>query len=147
MAIGIAVKKKNLEEFTNMFENIASEENIQDLLPVINIDSKINLSELDKDMVNSLNELEPFGEANRTPIFIFKNLKIDSIRTLSEGKHIKLTLKQNNTIVSSIGFNLGKIAEEYKLGDKVDVVGMLELNAFNGYESIQINLKDIKKSI
>ena len=64
-----------------------------------------------------------------------------------EGKHLKLTLKDNNTIVNAIGFNMGKFAEEYRIGDKIDVVGNLEINSFNGVDSIQINLKDIMKSI
>ena len=98
-------------------------------------------------MVESLKMLEPFGEANKMPIFLFKNLKIDSIRALSEGKHLKLTLKDNNCIVNAIGFNLGHLAEDYRIGDKIDVVGSLEINTFNGVDSIQINLKDIMKSI
>ena len=98
-------------------------------------------------MVQSLKTLEPFGEANKMPIFLFKNLKIDSIRALSEGKHLKLTLKDNNVIVNAIGFNLGSLANEYRIGDKIDVVGTLEINTFNGVDSIQINLKDIMKAI
>ena len=81
------------------------------------------------------------------PVFAFKNLKIDSIRALSEGKHLKLTLKDNNVIVNAIGFNMGELAEDYRIGDKIDVVGTLEINSFNGMDSIQINLKDIMKSI
>ena len=98
-------------------------------------------------MVESLKELEPFGEGNKMPIFAFKNLKIDSIRALSEGKHLKLTLKDNNTIINAIGFNLGNLAEEYRIGDKIDVAGVLEINSFNGVDAIQINIKDIMKSI
>ena len=81
------------------------------------------------------------------PIFAFKNLKIDSIRALSEGKHLKLTLKDNNTIINAIGFNLGNLVEEYRIGDKVDVAGVLEINSFNGVENLQINVKDLMKSV
>ena len=91
--------------------------------------------------------LEPFGEANKMPVFVFRNLKINSIRALSEGKHLKLTLKDNNNIINAIGFNIGYLAEDYRIGDKVDVVGVLEINSFNGVDSIQINMKDIMKSI
>ena len=65
---------------------------------------------------------------------------------MSEGKHIKLTLKDDNLIIDAIGFNLGHLTEEYRIGDKIDVVGTLEINRFNGMESVQINLKDIRKS-
>ena len=81
------------------------------------------------------------------PIFAFKNLKIDSIRSLSDGKHLKLTLKEGNTVINAIGFNMGHFINEYRIGDKVDVAGVLEINHFNGVESVQINLKDIMKSI
>ena len=74
------------------------------------------------------------------------NLKIDSIRALSEGKHLKLTLKDNRNIVNAIGFNLGELSNDYRIGDKVDVVGNLEINSFNGVESVQINMKDLRKS-
>ena len=81
------------------------------------------------------------------PIFAFKNLKIDSMRALSEGKHVKLTLKDGNIIISAIGFNMGSLAEEYKIGDKIDVAGILEINTFNGEDNIQINIKDLMKAI
>ena len=69
-----------------------------------------------------------------------------SIRALSEGKHIKLTLRDKNIVIDAIGFNMGSLADEYLLGDRIDVVGSLEINKYNGRESIQINLKDIRKS-
>ena len=76
-----------------------------------------------------------------------ENLKIDSIRALSEGKHLKLTLKDNNYIINAIGFNIGYLANEYRIGDKIDVAGVLEINTFNGVDNLQINIKDIMKSI
>ena len=147
MAVGITVREEHFDEFREKFENIAISKHIEEILPIINIDAKINLSDINKEMVESLKELEPFGEGNKMPIFVFKNLKIDSIRALSEGKHLKLTLKDNNTIVSAIGFNLGHMVEEYRIGDKIDVVGVLEINSYNGVENLQINIKDIMKSI
>ncbi len=93
MAVGITVKKENIEKFAEEFEKVAKEAKIDEIMPIINIDAKIDLNDINKEMVESLNKLEPFGEGNEMPIFAFKNLKIDSIRALSEGKHIKMTLK------------------------------------------------------
>ena len=147
MAVGIAVRQSKFEKFKNELEEIAKQAHIDEIIPIINIDAKINLNDINKDMVESLKILEPFGEANKMPIFAFKNLKIDSIRALSEGKHLKLTLKENNVVINAIGFNLGILANEYRIGDKVDVAGVLEINNFNGVESLQINIKDVMKSI
>ena len=147
MAVGVTIRKEKLEEFRKEFEKVAEEEKIEEIVPVLNIDSKIDLSYVDKEMIDSLKELEPFGEANKMPIFAFKNLRIDSIRALSEGKHLKLTLKEDNRIINAIGFNMGSLAEEYRIGDKIDLAGVLEINTFNGVDNLQINIKDVMKSI
>ena len=147
MAIGITIKKEKFEDFKKEFEKVARNSKIDEIVPIINIDAKIDFSTINKEMVDSLKELEPFGEGNKMPVFAFKNLKIDSIRALTEGKHLKLTLKEGNTVVNAIGFNMGKFAEEYRIGDKVDVVGVLEINTFNGVDNLQINIKDVMKSI
>ena len=147
MAIGITIKKDKFNDFAKEFEKIAKDAKIDEIIPIINIDAKINLSDVSRETVESLKQLEPFGEGNKMPIFALKNLKIDSIRSLSEGKHIKMTLKDGNSVINAIGFNLGHLADEYKIGDKIDVVGTLEINSFNGVDSLQINLKDVMKSI
>ena len=147
MAVGINVKKDNFEKFKEKFEEIAKQKHIEEIVPILKIDALINLDEIDKNIVESLKELEPFGEENKMPLFAIKNLKIDSIRALSEGKHLKLTLKDNKNIINAIGFNLGYMSNEYKIGDKIDAVGNLEINTFNGVDNIQINLKDVMKSI
>ena len=147
MAIGITIKKDNFDKFAKELENIAKDSKIDEIIPIINVDAKINLNEVSRETVESLKQLEPFGEGNKTPIFALKNLKVDSIRSLSEGKHIKMTLKDGNSVVNAIGFNLGYLADEYRIGDKIDVVGTLEINSFNGVDSLQINIKDAMKSI
>ena len=147
MAVGLSLKKENLDDFKSAFEKIAKEYNIKEITPVIFIDSEISSDDLNKETVEQLNKLEPYGEANKTPIFLYKNIKIDSIRALSEGKHLKMTLKDNNSLINAIGFNMGNLVDEYLIGDKVDVIGTLEINLYNGTETIQINLKDIMKSI
>ena len=96
--------------------------------------------------IEELKLLEPFGDSNKEPLFVYKNLKIDSIRALTEGKHLKLTLRDINYRINAIGFNLGYLVDEYRIGDKIDLVGTIEINSFNGIESIQLNIKDIMKS-
>ena len=147
MAIGITIKKENFEKLKEAIEKYAQESNISDIMPIINIDKEINLKNINIEEVKSLELLEPFGEANKMPLFLLRNLKIDSIRALSGGKHLKLTLKQDNNIVDAIGFNMGDLSKEYLLGDKVDVVGTIEINSFGNKENIQINLKDIRKAM
>jgi single-stranded-DNA-specific exonuclease len=146
MAIGISIKKDEFSEFKKQFEEYASNSDIDKIIPIIYIDKEVSLKNISKEAVSELSLLEPFGEANKMPLFLYKNLKIHSIRALSEGKHLKLTLKDENFMIDAIGFNMGALSNEYLIGNKIDVVGTLEINSFNNMENIQINLKDIRKS-
>lgn len=147
MAVGLSIKQENFENFKQAFEEVAKNKNTKQLIQIIKIDAEINKKDLTISTVEDLKQLEPFGEKNRNPIFIYKNLKINSIRSLSEGKHLKLSLKDDNILINAIGFNLGYMAEDYLIGDKVNIVGNLEKNNFNEQETVQINLKDMMKSI
>ena len=146
MAVGLSLDEKNVEAFAEKFEEISSQARTSEIVSVIKIDKELKVKDIDIEKIKELSKLEPVGESNKMPIFIYKNLKINSIRALSEGKHMKLTLKDGNTIINAIGFNLGSVSSDYLIGDKVDVVGVLEINTFNGLDTIQINLRDIRKS-
>lgn len=147
MAVGLSLKEENFEEFKNEFEKIAKESKINQILPVIYIDGILTQDDIKPEFVKQLRKLEPFGEGNKMPLFAYKGLKINSIRALTEGKHLKLTLRDDNIIIDAIGFNMGSLVNDYLIGDKIDVVGVLEINEYNGRETVQINLKDIMKSI
>ena len=148
MAVGVSLKKEKFEAFREAFEKYVSKQEIDKLVPIIHIDKQVHDKDMDIHSVRELEKLEPFGEANKSPLMAYKNLKIDSIRVLTEGKHMKMTLKnENNRMITAIGFNMGHRAEEFLIGDKVDIVGFLEINSFNGVDSIQFNLQDIMKSI
>jgi len=147
MAVGLSVEKEKIGEFRKFFEKIAEEKNVKQIIPVINIDCEITKNDLKKETIEQIKMLEPFGEQNKQPLVVYKNLKIESIRALSEGKHLKLMLRDENITIDAIGFNMGELSEQYLIGDKIDVVGNLEINSFNGIEKIQINLKDVMKSV
>lgn len=147
MAVGLTVNKENFEEFKTKFEKFAEEKNVKQIEPIIKIDGEITKNNLTMQMVEDLKKLEPFGEKNERPYFLYKGVKINSIRALSEGKHLKLSVRDENQIIDVIGFNMGELAEEFLIGDKVDLVGVLEINEFNGMKKVQINLKDIMKSV
>ncbi len=147
MAVGVSLKKENFEKFKEDINSYIEKLNIKETKPIINVDMEVNLKDLNIQNVKELQKLEPFGEANETPIFFIRNLKIESIRAITEGEHLKLSLRDKHLQIDAIGFHMGEYTEHYKLGDKVDVLGNLEINSFGGIESIQINIKDMSKSL
>ena len=96
MACGLSVNELNFENFKTTLLNIGNNSNIIDLKPIISIDQTVDLNDIDTNVVHSLKLLEPFGESNSMPIFAIKNLRINSIRSLTNGKHLKLGLKDKS---------------------------------------------------
>ncbi len=143
MAVGVTLKTENFPKFKKELQEYGQNSHICDIIPIIYIDEEITFKDISIETVAQLDLLQPFGEANKEPIFACRNVKIQSIRTLSEGKHIKLTLKDDNFYLDVVGFQMGNLAEEFKLGDKVDVVGTLEINEFNGAKKVQMRLIDM----
>ena len=147
MAVGLTIEKNQFNSFRSEFEKTAEKNHINKLVPTIKIDGVITKKDFKYAILQDIEKLEPFGEKNTKPIFLYKNLKINSIRALSDGKHLKLSLRDDNIIVDAIGFNLGSLVDEFLIGDRVDIVGTLEDNSYAGIEKVQINIKDIMKSI
>lgn len=147
MAIGLSMEEEKIALFYQKLLDVAKEANIKELCPVVKVDAEINASVASIPLVNELKVMEPFGEANPAPIFAYKNLKVEGIRTLSNEKHLKLSLKDGMQIYESIAFNMGDKKYSIKIGDKIDVLNSLEINNFRNIEKIQLNIKDIKKSL
>ena len=147
MAIGLSLKTNNFKAFKEKMEKYAKEKNITELVPELLINTVITSKDINIEKIKQLQLLEPFGEGNNIPVIMYKNLKIDSIRALSEGKHLKLVLADGNNYIDAIGFNMGDLSNEYQIGDKVDIVGNIGINQFKNIEKIQITLKDIRNSL
>lgn len=147
MAIGLSIYESNILKLREKLCSIAIENKIDELQPVVKIDAEVNSDDISFETIRDLEKLEPFGESNPSPIFMYKNLKVDSVRALSNGKHLRLVLKDNNFKYDAIAFNMGDKRLSIEIGNKVDIAHSLEINHFNNTDKIQFNLKDIKKSL
>lgn len=147
MAVGLTIKRENFEEFRKRLINYTAEKLNGEYVNEITVDAVVKSGDISLDIVQELRKLEPFGEKNPLPLFVYKNMKIVAIRTLSNDRHLKLSLKDNQNIYEAIGFNLGEMKNGFLCGDKVDIVHTLEINEFNGIKKVQFNIKDIMKPV
>ncbi len=147
MAIGLTIEKEKLNSFSEAINNYAENVLDKEKLPTIKVDAEVNAECISIEKLKELEILEPYGEANHNPIFVYKNMKVEGVRLLSNDKHLKLLLRDGSNVYDAIAFNMGDRQYSIKIGDKIDVLHYLEVNAFNHVEKIQLNVKDIKKSL
>lgn len=148
-AAGISLKNENLEKFHEALSRVVTKElEGKDLATELEIDSEITPKDIDNQLVEDLKNFEPFGEGNREPVFLMKNLEISKIKIVGNGdKHLKLFLKAGDgtpKIFEAIGFSLAEKFSEIKVGDKIDAVFNLSEDEWNGNKKIQMRLIDLK---
>ena len=146
LAAGMSIEEKNIPLFREEFEKIVTQ-NMKDLVQVIDVDMEIKKSDLGVQILKDINRIKPYGQANNTPLFLYKGLKIHSIRTLKEEKHLKFTLQDERVLLEALAFSQGARRDEVRLGDKIDVLCNVEINSYNTPRTIQLILQDFKKTV
>ena len=149
-AAGLTMKVHNLPKFRERFEQIVSETIVpEQLIPVVEIDTELQLTEITEKFFRILKQFEPFGPENISPVFLSENVVDNGYgRTVgSHGEHLKLTLIQEENpfqVFPAIGFHQGSMYEKINKGAPFDICYQLMENEFRGRVSLQIHLLDIK---
>jgi single-stranded-DNA-specific exonuclease len=157
-AAGMTLEKSQLNAFKSKFEEIvqASITNAE-MVPEQIIDYDLSFQEIFTKNENIyeipkikrvLNQLEPHGPGNMKPVFVSRNVYVEDVRVLKD-LHLKLVLTQPNTgiEIQAIGFNLIEKIDLVNSKEPLDILYTLETNAWNGKESLQLNIKDIRPTI
>jgi len=135
-AAGLAIESKNLQEFRDRLEELASNIADEDFIDTSDLLGEINANEIDLELVELLESYEPYGQKNPKPKFILKNAYVCEDRVLGMNKnHLKLSLMCEKKELQSIYFNFGKKASE---GEHIDLICTISKNEFRGDVSVQL---------
>ncbi|MCK4651126.1 single-stranded-DNA-specific exonuclease RecJ [Candidatus Babeliales bacterium] len=145
-AAGLRLKQDNLPELKSRLENkITKELSPQDLIPKINVDSYLQLPELKMNFLSDFQKLEPFGNQNKQPVFVIKNVSILNKPVLLKDRHVKCSIFSEGVIKPIIFFNNPDFYKIFNnLGDKnFHVVAHVVKNEWGGRVNIELQGLDI----
>ncbi|MEQ8360800.1 MAG: single-stranded-DNA-specific exonuclease RecJ [Cytophagales bacterium] len=145
-AAGLTLKKENLSVFSKRFEQVVSS-NISDelLVPRIDVDLEIDLSEIDFALIKKLDQMSPFGPQNMQPIFISKGVRLFSNLRILKEKHLKFQVIQGKSFpYQCIGFNFVDYKDLIDSSESFSICYSISINEFRGERSIQLQIRDIK---
>ena len=149
-AAGLTLKEENYVAFKQAFEKVVSETiDPELLLPEISIDLEIDFPQITPKFLRIINQFEPFGPLNMTPIFMSKNINDTGFPKLmgADQSHLKLFVKQNNSQgIAAIGFGMGNKLNLVTNKKPFDAAYCIDENEWNGTVSIQLRLRDIKNN-
>ena len=144
LAAGFTTTEQHYETLLQNLRKLASEQLDETAFQSkIEIDKKIELEQINWDLVDWLKKFEPHGMGNAEPIFMTENVLVSQARKVgSDGQHWKLELSQGAKRIGAIGFGLANV--DLAVGHKVDIVYNININQWNGNREIQLKLKDIR---
>lgn len=162
MAAGFSLKEEDIDEFRRRLNENANLSD-EDLTKKVTIDMVLPLDDINIDMINDLDKLEPFGKANTKPLFGEKNINVIKAMILGKNRNVlKLKLKTSRgKVIDAIYFGdieefEEAISKKYskeelqKLYDgvyndvKIDLVFYPNINEYNGNVTIQVVIQNYR---
>lgn len=144
-AAGLTIKEENIDPFRKLINEVAHKTlETQQLIPTIAIDSEIPLSSLTMDLVDTLEQMEPFGEGNPSAVFCSRRLTVKSRSALLGKDTLKFWVTDGTLTISAVGFGMGAYHALIKPQEKVDLAYQVCVDDWNKEPTPQLKLKDIR---
>lgn len=157
-AAGLTIAYENIDKLRDLLNKNCTLD-ISDFEPVLRIESRLAPDEATLDLYKAIQNLEPFGKANKEPMFAEKNVRLCNIDFIGRDKNIiKMQVKgvRNLSVLSFDGYEKFLSICKEKLGtdDKqkisaqdfieMDIAFTVNLNEFRGEKNLQLHIKDFR---
>jgi single-stranded-DNA-specific exonuclease len=146
MAGGFSLKSDKLQIFKNELIKLFLKLKKNKDNNIIEIDSYLESSAINDELIEKLNHLEPYGSGNREPVFGFEKFKVSKVIG-TNNNHVKVVLNKGNFYIDAISFNsknkdLGNYLMNFK--KEFNLVAKVKLNEWNGKSKIELIIDDIQ---
>ncbi len=144
LAAGVTLKEENVELLREKLNEYA--DTLPPVIPSLKLDCKLNIPAITLDLAEALEDLEPYGMGNPSPVFGLYNLEIIRISELSGGKHTKLILSKGGFSIQVMFFCIPTASFPFVVGDMIDVAVTLAVNEYSGNRNVTVRATNIRKS-
>lgn len=144
-AAGMTMLPEHVEAFSNKFEEVVKAQiKPAQRIPVLFIDAVIELADIKPVLYKIICQMEPFGPENLRPVFVCRNITDTGYSRIVKEQHIKFSIKQDNTVISGIGFNMAQHFGMLQSGKPVDIAFTIDENEWNGEKRLQLKVIDLR---
>ena len=145
-AAGLTMAPEQVQPFRNKFEEVVKATILpEQLIPEIDIDAELQLSDINNKFYNILRQFAPFGPENMPPLFFTGQLTCNGRSKVVGNGHLKLDIRdKSRNRANGIAFQQATHFPYVHSGYPFDLAYYIEENHFNGQVSLQLNVKDIR---
>ena len=150
-AAGLTLKEEDLAEFASRMDKFIAGKITTDMLtPIVDVDAKLDFSQITPKFFRILKQFQPFGPGNNNPIFVTENVYDSGSgrKVGANGAHMKLDLIQESQPyhqIPAIAFNMADYYDYIREGNPFDVCYAIVENYYRGNSSIQLRLRDMRE--
>lgn len=145
MAAGLSLPAKNIPVFRKVINDFAKSLPKMPTLS-LNVECELKDSEINMETVRLCSQIEPFGEANPSPVFLIRAARIQHIKMIKDGQHLKLSLHKKDIDFNAMLFNVMDKGLYLEEGDVVDIAVELGENTYNCFTYLSVVIDDIRLS-
>lgn len=145
-AAGLSINAASIEAFAQKINKYADNMlSSNDMIPMLDIDCPLNEKDISLETARLLTKLEPFGMSNEKPVFALENVQIGTIDAIgAEHNHLRLKIYKNGKYINCVGFFMSDFINTLHSGDIISIAFNMDINRYQGSETVHLILKDIK---
>jgi single-stranded-DNA-specific exonuclease len=145
-AAGMTIKRENLDEFRQCFNQVARARlTPEDLVPKITADAEVKISDLTPKMYSILKQMEPFGPGNMRPVLVCRNVRNKYSPKIVGKNHLKLSVHDGNgASMDAVAFNFGNRLDELVMAQAFTLAFTLDENEWNGRKNLQLKIRGVE---
>lgn len=141
-AAGFEIEASRWDEFRSRFLSLAGQAAQPSSPAGLRVDLAVPAADVDYALLGELARLEPMGPGNPEPLVAVLGLQVARVRA-ANGGHTQLTLRRGKDVLDGIAFGRDDLAARLGEGDRLDVVARLISRTFGGFESLQLEIRDV----
>ncbi len=146
-AAGMTLQVEQVDLLRQRFEEVvASTINPDLLIPELVIDAEISFKDIRRPFYDILQQMEPFGPENTSPVFVAKKVMDTGYSKILKEQHLRFSLRQDNVILTGIGFGMADKFPLIQSKQPLDIVFKIDINEWNGEQSLQLRMIDFRIS-
>lgn len=147
MAAGLTIAPEKIDDFTEAFEAYATE-NLRevDIVAKLHIDAVAPLRQFNREAVEQLERLGPFGQGNPKPIFATKGVRLAGTprRVGAKNDHLQFVITDNTGSVRCVGFRMGHLEKKMLETECFSVAYEAQINHYNGNSNVEFIATDVQ---
>lgn len=148
LAAGVTLPTENIAVFRQRVNDFYRSLKLRDQTVLLNAKADVvigDLSEVNEDLIDQLDQLEPFGSGNPEPILKIEKVVVADVRKMgADNQHVKLDIKdRTGRRMQAVAFNA---PDHYFVqpGDVVTVLFQPSINEWQGRRSVEGRLLGVE---